>query len=208
MTLQLWMAFLAINLMTSLAPGPSTMAAMNAGLSHGPRAAWCLLGLQLALLVQLLVVALGAGALLLASEMAFEVLRWGGAAYLIWLGGNQLFRGLFSEQDGGALPEDRRADGLLWHGMLVNFSNPKAILFMAALVPQFIDGRQPLWPQYAVIAVTMCGVDTLIMGAYAALAARLRPWLEIPRLVRWRNMAFGSLFVIFGVVLLGVKRAD
>lgn len=208
MTLQLWMAFLAINLMTSLAPGPSTMAVMNAGLSHGPRAVWCLVGLQLALLVQLLVVALGAGALLLASEMAFEVLRWGGAAYLIWLGGNQLFRACSPAQSKGVVPEVRRADSLLWHGMLVNFSNPKAVLFMAALVPQFIDGRQPLWPQYAVIAVTMCGVDSLIMGAYAALAARLRPWLEMPRLVRWRNMVFGSLFVVFGFVLLGVRRAD
>lgn len=208
MTLQLWMAFLAINLMTSLAPGPSTMAVMNAGLSYGPRAVWCLAGLQLALLVQLLVVALGAGALLLASEMAFEVLRWGGAAYLIWLGGNQLFRAWFFKQNQRAIPEVRKADGLLWHGMFVNFSNPKAVLFMAALVPQFIDGRQPLLPQYAVIAVTMCAVDTLIMGAYAVLAARLRPWLEVPRLVRWRNMIFGSLFVTFGFVLLGVKRVD
>lgn len=207
MELQIWATFFVVNLIASLTPGPGAVAAMNAGLAHGNRAGWRLvLGLQLALLLQLAVVALGAGALLLTSERTFALLRWGGAAYLVWLGLAQIHAAWRQEQAAVAVAEPWQQHELVWRGVLVNLSNPKAILFMAALVPQFIDMTRPLPGQYLVIAITMCGVDALVMGAYATLAARLRPWLHTPRLARWRNLCFGALFVLFGLVLLGMER--
>jgi homoserine/homoserine lactone efflux protein len=204
MQLHLWLTFCFANLLTSISPGPGALAAMNAGLAQGLRGGWrMVLGLQLALLLQLLVVALGAGALLASSERAFLVLRWGGAAYLIWLGLAQL-RAVFQHVHASS-PADKtewRVEGMVWRGVWVNLSNPKAILFQAALVPHFIDLAQPLARQYLIIAVTMCLIDTLIMGAYTSLAARLAPWFESERLAHWRNLAFGMLFVGFGVALL------
>jgi homoserine/homoserine lactone efflux protein len=202
--LHLWLTFCFANLLTSLSPGPGALAAMNAGLAQGSRGGWrMVLGLQLALLLQLLVVALGAGALLASSGRAFLALRWGGAAYLILLGLMQL-RAVFKHIQANA-PMDKtgwRIEGMVWRGVWVNLSNPKAILFQAALVPHFIDLTRPLARQYLIIAVTMCLIDTLIMGAYAALAARLAPWFASERLARWRNLAFGLLFVGFGGALL------
>lgn len=207
MELHVWAGFFLANLIVSLAPGPGAVAAMNAGLVHGSRGGWRLVaGLQLALLLQLSAVALGAGTLLAASETTFRLLRWVGAAYLVWLGLSQLWS-VWRQNHAASLPtESWPATGLLWRGVLVNLSNPKAVLFMAALVPQFIDPARPLAPQYGLIAVTMCGVDALVMGAYASLAARLRPWLESPRLAQGRQLLFGGLFVVFGLALLGVER--
>lgn len=204
-----WAAFFTVNLIASLAPGPGAVAAMHAGLAHGPGGAWRLvLGLQLALLLQLSLVAMGAGALLDSSEAAFRLLRWGGAAYLVWLGIGQI-RTAWRRQSGG--PEftgtDWRLGELVWRGVLVNLSNPKAILFMAALVPQFIDPGRPLAWQYGTIALTVCATDALVMGAYGLLAARLRSWLESSNLARGRDFLFGALFVLFGLVLLGLERA-
>lgn len=208
MDLHLWATFFAVNLLASLSPGPGAVASMNAGLAQGSRGGWRLvLGLQLALLLQLSVVALGAGALLAASETTFQILRWGGAAYLVWLGLAQWraawMASVQAQPTGAVWP----ARGLVWRGVLVNLSNPKAVLFMAALVPQFIDPVRPLVWQYLLIAVTMCGVDALVMGGYATLAAHLQPWFQSPRLARWRNFLFGGTFILLGLAMLGMERA-
>lgn len=208
MDLQIWTTFFVVNLVASLTPGPGAVAAMHAGLAHGRAGAWRLVvGLQLALLLQLALVAMGAGALLASSPAAFHFLRWGGAAYLVWLGLGQIWLAWRQQ----TLSPGNHGEGwaygeLLWRGLLVNLSNPKAILFMTALVPQFIEMGRPLAGQYLLIALTMCGTDALVMGAYGLLAARLRPWLESPALARGRNYLFGALFVLFGLVLLGVGR--
>jgi homoserine/homoserine lactone efflux protein len=176
---------------------------MNAGLIHGGRDGLrMVVCLQLALLLQLSVTALGVGALLATSERAFQVLLWGGAAYLVWLGVVQLRAAWGGKMPSGQHLEDWSLKTLLWRGMLVNLSNPKAILFQAVLVPHFINMSRPLFWQYLIIAMTMCGVGSLVMGAYAHLAARLRLWFDSPRLARWRSLLFGLLFVGFGLALL------
>lgn len=209
MPTQVWATFFAVNLMASLAPGPGAVAAMHTGLAHGRAGVWRLvLGLQLALLAQLSLVAMGAGALLDGSALGFQLLRWGGAAYLVWLGMTQMLAAWRRQSSGQILPQAGwDVSELIWRGVLVNLANPKAILFMAALVPQFIDPGRPLAWQYTVIAVTMCSTDALVMGGYGLMAARLRPWLESPRLARRRDLLFGALFVGFGLALLGFERA-
>jgi homoserine/homoserine lactone efflux protein len=202
MDLHLWATFFIANLLTSLLPGPGAMAAINAGASLGRRAGYRLVaGLQLALLLQLAVVALGAGALLATSALAFKLLRWAGAAYLVWLGIHQISAAWRGDRAPRGSATTWASAGLLRRGMLVNFANPKAILFMAALVPQFIVPERPLAAQYAIIALTVCGIDSVVMSSYATLAAQLRPWLEAERPARWRNAVFGSVFVVFGILL-------
>lgn len=198
MSLPLWLAFFAAAVLIAVSPGPGAAVSMSTGLRHGYGAALRTIGgLQTALLVQLVVVFAGLGALLMASATAFLVVKLCGAAYLIWLGVQKWRAPAVPLGEGPAVS----GRGLWLQGLLVNLSNPKAIVFMAALVPQFIDPSRPQLPQFAILAVTMCGVDTIVMSAYALAAARLRPWLSSPRLLRAQNRFFGGFFIFAGGAL-------
>lgn len=199
MTLTTWFGFLLAAILIAVTPGPGAAISMNAGLCHGYRAALsAILGLQTALLIQLLVVALGMGALLAASETAFVVTRFAGAGYLVWLGARK-WREVAYPADSALTPRGRR--GLYLQGVLVNLSNPKAIIFIAALVPQFVDPASPLVIQYVEIATTLCLTDLLVMSGYALAAVRLGRWIRDERLLRVQNRFFGGVFVVAGLLL-------
>lgn len=201
MSLSLWLGFLVAAILIAVSPGPGAAASMSSGLRHGYWSALRLIaGLQSALAIQLAVVAAGLGALLETSALAFDIVKFCGAAYLIWLG-VQKWRSLPQAIDATATPSTAR--GLFLEGLLVNLTNPKAIVFIAALTPQFIDPTRPQGPQFLIIALTMCGVDTLVMSGYALLASRLGQWLHAPRWLRAQNRFFGGIFVGAGVLLAG-----
>ena len=204
MSLSLWLGFLVAAILIALSPGPGAAASMSAGLRYGyGSAARVIAGLQTALVIQLAIVAVGLGALLTASVLAFDMVKITGAVYLVWLG-IQKWRAPPQEID--AESTRMTPNGLFIEGLLVNLTNPKAIVFMAALTPQFIDPARPQWPQFVIIAVTMCGVDSVVMSCYALLATRLRRWLHDPRSLRAQNRFFGGVFVGAGVLLAGSAR--
>lgn len=207
MSWTMWLAFLAAALVIAVSPGPGAVLSMLTGLRYGYAAALrAIAGLQIALLLQLCVVALGLGAVLATSEAAFAVVKFAGAAYLIWLG-VQKWRSPPEPIGGdgeGLRVQSRRQ--LYAQGILVNLTNPKAIVFIAALVPQFIVPDQPQWPQFAIIGATMVAVDTMVMSCYALLATRFRPLLRNPRLLRLQNRVFGGLFVGAGAILAASSR--
>lgn len=199
MALSLWLGFLAASVLIAISPGPGAAASMSAGLRYGYWAALrVILGLQAAILLQLLVVAIGLGALLATSAPAFDMVRFVGAAYLIWLG-LQKWREPAQEIGENDVPIVPR--GLFLQGLLVNLSNPKAIIFIAALTPQFIDPARPQWPQFLIIALTLFSVDSVVMSCYALLATRLRYWLHDPKSLQAQNRIFGGIFVGAGVLL-------
>lgn len=207
MSWTMWLAFFAAALVIAVSPGPGAVLSMSTGLRYGYAAALrAIAGLQIALLLQLCVVALGLGAVLATSEAAFAVVKFAGAAYLIWLG-VQKWRSPPEPIGGdgeGLRVQSRRQ--LYAQGILVNLTNPKAIVFIAALVPQFIVPDQPQWPQFAIIGATMVAVDTMVMSCYALLATRFRPLLRNPRLLRLQNRIFGGLFVGAGAMLAASSR--
>jgi homoserine/homoserine lactone efflux protein len=199
-----WLTFLLAAILIAISPGPGAATSMSVGLRHGYWAALRAIGgLQMALIVQIGIVAAGLGALLAASSTAFNVIKFVGAAYLIWLG-IQKWRDIpraIEEGVGGECP-----GSLFMQGFFVNLTNPKAIVFIAALTPQFIDPARPQWLQFLVIAATMCGVDTIVMSCYALMAARLRRWLNDQRSQRAQNRFFGGVFVGAGVLLAASGR--
>jgi len=209
-SLQTWLALFVASWAISISPGAGAVAAMSAGLRHGMRRGyWTTVGLQLGILFQLIVVAAGIGALLAASRPAFEAIRWFGVAYLLWLGVQQWRAGA----RGAALAADDRAAlrtplrrALVLRGFLVNASNPKAVVFMLAVVPQFIDISRPLFGQYLLIGATLVAVDLVVMGGYTGLAAKLLRLLREPRQVRLVNRIFGSLFVGAALLLASFRR--
>lgn len=207
MTTQVWFAFLAACLAISISPGPGAFASMASGLRNGfLRGYWVVLGLQLGILFLLGIVAVGVGALVLSSVAAFEILRWGGAAYLAWLGISQWFsQGVFDPVKAEGERQSRRA--LLVRGFLVDASNPKALLFLFAVVPQFIDPALPLLPQYAAAGGTMVAVDMIVMAGYTLLAARAVRWLQSPVLARRTSRGFGLLFLGAAASLATFRRS-
>lgn len=199
MSLHVWLGFLLAAILIAVTPGPGAVASMSAGMRHGYWSALILvLGLQAAILLHMGVVAIGLGALLATSEAAFGLVKLAGAAYLVWLGVQKWRTPFLSKVE---LLSGERRRSLFLQGLLVNLTNPKAIVFIGALVPSFIDTGAALLPQYLVIAVTLCLTDMLVMSVYALVASRLGAVMRDPKLMRVQNRLFGSLFVTAGTLL-------
>ena len=207
MSLDTWIALFIACWVISLSPGAGAIASMSAGLHYGFwRGYWNAIGLQLALILQVGIVAAGIVAVLAASELAFSLIKWFGVAYLLYLGWKQwsapVAAPLLAAESGST-----SARKLLLRGFVVNASNPKAIVFILAVLPQFIAPAQPLLPQYVLMTATMVLVDLVVMAAYTGLAARVLRLLRSPRQQRLLNRTFGSLFAAAAVLLATVRHA-
>lgn len=214
MPIEIWLAFFVAAWAISLSPGPGAVFVMNASLRHGfARGYFATVGLVLGLVTQLVVVAIGLGALLATSALAFAVVKWAGVAYLVWLGIRQ-WRAPVTTL---ALParNERVADApsawtvrrrLVLQAWLLNAVNPKGTAFMLAVLPPFITPALPLVPQYLAIAATLAFTDLVVNAGYAALAARLMGVLRTERRVRVVNRVFGSVFIALGALLAAFRR--
>ena len=207
MDLQTWLAFFVACWVISLSPGAGAIASMSCGLQYGFwRGYWNAIGLQLALLMQIAVVAAGLGAVLATSELAFSLIKWFGVAYLLYLGWRQWVAAPGQIAAGEGERPLGRPLTLVLRGFLVNASNPKAIIFILAVLPQFLDPKAPLLLQYLLMAATMVVVDLLVMAGYTGLAARVLRALRSPRQQRLLNRTFGGLFVAAAALLALVRR--
>lgn len=205
MTMQWWLAYLLTTSILSLSPGSGAINTMSTGISHGYRgAAASISGLQVGLAVHILLVGIGLGALFSQSVLAFEVLKWAGAAYLIWLGIQQWRSAGAIDLQALAKAMPRRR--LFKRAVLVNLTNPKSIVFLAALFPQFIIPHQPQAMQYLVLGVTTVVVDIIVMIGYATLAQRIAAWIKGPKQMKLLNRLFGGMFMAVGALLASARR--
>ncbi|MDG4668842.1 LysE family transporter [Mycobacterium sp. 236(2023)] len=207
MTWQMWLAFFGAAIVIAVTPGPGAVQSMATGLTHGvKRGYWSIFGLEVGLMLQLALVAVGLGAAVASSMVAFTVIKWLGVAYLAYLAVRQ-WR---SEPIDLTAQVDRAVDGgrvsLMVRGFLVNATNPKGLLFFLAVMPQFVVPTAPLLPQYLTIGVTMMAVDLVVMGLYTALSVRLLAWLRTPRQQTVLNRSISALFAGAAVVLALVRR--
>ena len=208
MALPTWLAYFAACWVISLSPGAGAIASMSSGLNYGfRRGYWNAVGLQLALALQIAVVAAGVGAILATSALAFALIKWFGVAYLAWLGWKQWRAPVGVLASEGAVRPLGRPLTLVLRGFVVNASNPKAIVFILAVLPQFLDPARPLLAQYLLVAATMIGVDLIVMAGYTGLAARVLRLLRTPRQQRLLNRSFAALFVAAAGLLALVRRA-
>jgi len=206
MDLGAWVTYLVATIILSLSPGPGAFSSISSGLHHGFRLGmWNGVGMQLANLVLMAIVALGLGAILLASETLFELVKWIGVAYLVYLGivtWRAPARAFEEDRD----DEETTARGIFMRGFWVNISNPKGIIFFAAILPQFVDVSRPQLVQYAILALTTFVVDLIVMSGYTAAAARVLGAMRDPAKLRWVNRGLGSAFVAAGLALASFRR--
>jgi len=206
MTFEWWFAYLLTSIILSLSPGSGAINTMTTAISHGYRgAAASISGLQTGLAIHIVLVGVGLGTLFSRSLLAFEVLKWAGAAYLVWLGIQQ-WRAA-GALDLNTLAQTQSRGRLFKRAVFVNLTNPKSIVFLAALFPQFINPDQPQVMQYLVLGVTTVVVDIIVMIGYAALATRIAAWIKGPRQMKALNRVFGSLFMLVGALLASARHA-
>ncbi|MBB5167543.1 LysE family transporter [Mycobacterium sp. AZCC_0083] len=203
----LWLGFLGASFAIAFFPGAGAIQSMASGLTHGLlRSYWSIAGQEVGLMFQLILVAVGLGAVVAKSVAAFTIIKFIGVAYLFYLAARQL------RASGGDLREQLSASPvkgglpLLARGFLVNATNPKALVFYLAVLPQFVEPTVPLLRQYVIIGSTFVAVDVVVMSIYAALATRLHRVLG-PRRQLVLNRFFSGLFVTAAVVLALVRRA-
>jgi homoserine/homoserine lactone efflux protein len=207
MELGVWITYLVATVILSVSPGPGAFSSISAGLHHGFRlGVWNGIGMQLANVTLMAVVALGLGAVLLASETAFSIVKWVGVAYLVYLGivtWRAPARAFEEDRD----DEETTARGIFMRGFWVNITNPKGIIFFAAILPQFFDPSRPQLVQYAILAATTFAVDVAVMSGYTAAAAKALGAMRDPAKLRWVNRGLGGAFVAAGVALATFRRA-
>lgn len=207
MTWQVWLAFLGAAIVISVAPGPGAVQSMATGMTEGLRRGWwSVFGLEIGLMLQLVLVAAGVGAIVAASALAFTVVKWLGVAYLAYLAFRQWRTAPrdMRDQPGTSITSSRRA--LVARGFLVNATNPKGLVFFLAALPQFVVPAAPLLPQYLAIGLTMIVVDIVVMGFYTGLAGRLMNWLHNARQQTILNRVIAAMFAGAAVVLSLVRR--
>ncbi|MBW7832332.1 MAG: LysE family translocator [Simplicispira suum] len=194
-----WLIYLVAAVGLSLTPGPNSLLALTNGALHGHRRTlWTVAGGALGFVAVIALSMLGIGALLHASASALLVLKWVGGAYLVWLG-IQLWRAPPLQLKPSADAPFPRRSQLFRQGLFAAVSNPKALLFYGAFLPQFLDPARSLLLQFAVMAATFAVIECVVEMLLARMAHRIRPALE--RYGKRFNRVCGGAFAAMGVAL-------
>jgi homoserine/homoserine lactone efflux protein len=191
----------------SFTPGAGAINTMSNALSQGwRRSIWGILGQQLALIVHVVIVAAGLGLVVSQSEVLFNVIRYAGAAYLVFLGIRLILtrpKLPASDEEGITVDLYEGHWSMIRRGFWVNLLNPKAIVFFLAFIPQFIRLDEPQLPQYLTLIGTVLIVDIVVMWGFFATAAR--PFRRLTRSAsgqRILNSVFGILFIAVAGLLV------
>ena len=204
MPLANWLAFTAASIILLLIPGPTVLLVVSYSLTQGRRVALATAaGVALGDFTSMTLSLAGLGALLAASATMFTVLRWAGAAYLIYLG-IRLWRAepVLATVDAPA----RSARSILHHAYTVTALNPKSLVFFVALVPQFISHDVALLPQLVILEATFVTLATLNTLMYALAADTLRSRIRRSSVLRWMNRIGGASLIGLGAATAALAR--
>lgn len=206
MSFQIWLGFMLACWAISISPGAGAIASMSSGLNYGFRHGYSnAIGLQLALALQILIVAAGVGVLFATTSWAFLVVKWFGVIYLLYLAYKQWIAPIQDiEIKQETTCKSRRS--LMLNGFVVNMSNPKAIVFLLAVLPQFLDLNRPQWPQYAIMAFTMITIDLIVMAGYTGLAAKVLRLLRSAKQQKYLNRSFAIMFAVAALLLSSIHQ--
>jgi homoserine/homoserine lactone efflux protein len=208
MPLELWLTYVGMCFLFAATPGPAVILTAGQSVARGFGAGFAvILGTQLGNLFYFIVSAAGLGAILMASENAFTLIKYAGAAYLIYLGVRTVIRAKRA-----ADPEPAEKVPLWRHpfmqGLLNQLANPKSILFWGALFPQFVDFRSgDLILQFAILAATGIFADIIVLSLYGAAAARGGRFMANGPWAIWRERLSGGALILVGGALSLVRTS-
>lgn len=194
-----FLIFVAACMGLLLVPGPAVLYITARSVDQGRMAGMVsVLGIHLGTSVHVLAAAVGLSALLLTSAGAFTLVKYAGAAYLIYLG----LRRIFGSKNGAAQEMKRESlTRIFWEGVIINILNPKTALFFLAFLPQFVDpARGMIVLQVLVLGTTFILLGIITDGAYALLAGTAARWVRgKPRFVDVQRYLTGGIFIALGI---------
>ncbi len=192
-------------LVFSIVPGPSVTVVLANSVANGTRAGmWTILGTEISMFTMVVVVAVGLQAVMQVVGEAFFVIKLVGAAYLFWLGWK-----MFTARGGIDLKHQKDSKAVwlyIMQGALVNWSNPKTLLFLGAFLPQFVRLDQPVFAQIMVLGLIVMAVATITDAIYAILAGTARQMLTATR-VKFLNRISGAVLMVGGIWLALLRKA-
>ncbi|MCC7005144.1 MAG: LysE family translocator [Ottowia sp.] len=210
MSLHTWWLFVITVSIVSAIPGPNMLLVMTHGAQYGlRRSSATMAGCLLALVLMLSISAAGLGVFLEAWPAMFNALRIIGAAYLVYLGiktWRAPIEHIAHSSDEPAAKQVRSRLALFRNGFLIASSNPKAILFAAALLPQFIDADHAALPQFSILVATFSVIETSCYLAYASFGTQISGKLKHPPIAKAFNRLTGSIFIGFGAMMALIRR--
>lgn len=202
MSLELYLAFVAASVALALMPGPNVALIVANSVAYGPRYGFITVaGTSSAMVPQLTVVTLGLSAVLGFMAEWFEVLRWLGVAYLLYLG---VQAWLTPPLDLNTNPQPKSARAIYLRGVLVSLTNPKTLLFFGAFLPQFVDPKSDATTQLALLSVTFLIIATSIDICWALLASKARTTLA--KFGTWTNRITGGVLISAGLGLALARK--
>jgi threonine/homoserine/homoserine lactone efflux protein len=207
MTWQIWLLFVATEAVLSMTPGPAVLYVLSQAIRRGPsKAVWGSLGILSANAIYFALSATSLGAVIVASYRLFFLIKWMGAAYLVYLG----LSSFFGKRSILALPgADTGSDSgrrILRDGFFLQAANPKALLFFTAILPQFIDAHHNVALQILLLGFSSILVEFVILFTYGQLAGRALATARSPRFEKITNRVAGSLLIGAGLGLASLRR--
>lgn len=204
MDTHVWLAYVATAIIFSLAPGSGTVNSISNGLSYGTRKSLAaIVGLQLGMIFHIILVGAGIGALVAQSALAFSIIKWVGVVYLVWLG-IQKWRARSSMV--ARMGDDGLSSmTLMRKAILINLTNPKSIVFLVALFPQFLDPAKDQLTQLLILGATTVFIDAVVMLGYTSLASQMGRFIRSDAVMGKINKVFGSMFIGCGALLAAAK---
>jgi len=204
MTVEIWIAYVAAVLVLMCTPGPSQLLMLSNSMANGfQRSLATAAGDLTANVLQMLAAGVGLGAIILATENAFLLIKWLGVAYLVWMGIGKIR----TAGEGTLIEASPTSIGALWlQGFVTSASNPKAVIFFAALFPQFIRSEGVFWTQFVILSATYVVIDGVFLTIYGAGAARIAKRMSVSAKV-WLDRLSGGFLITAGI-LLGLKSAS
>jgi threonine/homoserine/homoserine lactone efflux protein len=202
----LWLSFAATFAILAITPGPSVLLATANSMNHGSRKTIAtILGDLTANTLQITLASLGLATIITTSEPIFNAIKWVGVAYLVYMGTSKLLtKSAVSNLQ--VKKSEKSFFKLFSEGFLMSASNPKAIVFIAAFFPLFIDQSLAFTPQVVILGLTYLVMDGICLLTYVHFSDRLKRYLEDSEKVHMQNKIIGSLLVFSGVMLSLVNQ--
>lgn len=204
MTFEYFIVFVVTVFVASIIPGPTMLLALTHGVYHGrQRTLVSALGNVTVTFIQSIISVVGLGAVLATSETAFQIIKWGGAVYLVYMGINLFLASRSSQVEAFPIAERKKKSlrSLFIQSSLVTAANPKAILFFTSVFPQFIDPKSSFLMQASVLTSTCVFIGFICFMVYAAMGQKLMRILSKSSVSRYFKRILGGTFIGSGVAL-------
>jgi homoserine/homoserine lactone efflux protein len=200
--------FIVTTAVVCMTPGTAALLVVAQGMSHGwSRSYWAVAGITLANSLYFALSATGLATLLVASSLAFLVIKWGGVAYLFYLG----YSAIMSRSSAITVMQDpamaTRGMAAFWQAFVVELSNPKALLYFVALLPQFIDSNKPVMPQMLIFGISCIVLDLAAYSIYGWLGSKTKRFTANLVFVKISNRIAGSLLMFAGFAMATLTQS-